>query len=145
MATLISSGRASGFTCITCAVAFQDADLQRDHYKTDWHRYNLKRKVAELSPVTLDDFTARMSKHEAQMKAMSGEEKVPTGYCVACTKNFATVKALENHKKSRKHLVIATMLIHRFKTFTRLKVFAYNVGIKLFFGILRKYFVFLLN
>lgn len=99
----MSSGR-TGFTCITCAVAFQDADLQRDHYKTDWHRYNLKRKVAELNPVTLDDFNGRMAKHEAQMKTINGEIKEPTGYCVACTKNFGTQKALENHKQSKKHM-----------------------------------------
>jgi hypothetical protein len=61
--------------------------------------------VAELSPVTFDDFSARMSKHEAQMKSMMGEEKLPTGYCVSCSKNFSTLKALDNHNKSRKHLV----------------------------------------
>ena len=55
--------------------------------------------------MTFDDFRSRMSKHEAQMKALSGEEKVPTGYCVSCSKNFSTVKALENHNKSKKHLV----------------------------------------
>jgi len=65
-------------------------------------RYNLKRKVA---PVTLDDFNGRMAKHEAQMKTINGEIKEPTGYCVACTKNFGTQKALENHKQSKKHMV----------------------------------------
>ena len=29
----------------------------------------------------------------------------PTGYCVACSKSFATEKAYENHLKSKKHLV----------------------------------------
>ena len=38
------------------------------------------------------------------MKVLSGEEKVPSGYCVSCSKNFSTVMALENHKKSKKHL-----------------------------------------
>ena len=28
----------------------------------------------------------------------------PTGYCVACSKSFATEKAYENHLKSKKHL-----------------------------------------
>ena len=56
-------------TCITCAVAFQDAEVQREHYKTDWHRYNLKRKVAEFEPVTLENFQQRMLRHEQEMKA----------------------------------------------------------------------------
>ena len=28
----------------------------------------------------------------------------PTGYCVACSKSFATEKAYENHLRSKKHL-----------------------------------------
>jgi pre-60S factor REI1 len=48
------------FTCVTCNVAFDDSDLQREHYKTDWHRYNLKRKVAELPAITAHDFNDRL-------------------------------------------------------------------------------------
>ena len=96
---------ASGLlTCITCSVAFKEASAQRDHYKTDWHRYNLKRKVAEFPPVSENDFKSRMNKHEEQRKALSGETKSATGYCVACSKSFATEKAYENHLKSKKHL-----------------------------------------
>ena len=63
-------------TCITCSVGFKEAFDQRDHYKTDWHRYNLKRKVAELPPVKESDFKGRMDKHEEQRKALNGETKV---------------------------------------------------------------------
>ncbi len=35
----------ASFTCISCHVAFREAAVQREHYKSDWHRYNLKRKV----------------------------------------------------------------------------------------------------
>ena len=45
------------FTCISCHVAFKEANIQREHYKTDWHRYNLKRKVVELPPVTAEGIT----------------------------------------------------------------------------------------
>lgn len=95
----------SAYTCINCAVAFKDPDMQRDHYKTDWHRYNLKRKVAELAPVTLAQFNVRLEKQkqavsEENSKAVAGK----VGYCVACSKNFSTEKAYVNHVKSRKHL-----------------------------------------
>ena len=50
----------SAFTCITCRVVFVDGDTQREHYKTDWHRYNLKRKIAQLAPVTADNFKLRV-------------------------------------------------------------------------------------
>ena len=55
----------SAFTCITCHVAFVNADSQRHHYKSDWHRYNLKRKVVGLPPVTVDDFQQRAATQQA--------------------------------------------------------------------------------
>ena len=57
----------TSFTCISCRVAFGDADLQRAHYKTDWHRYNLKRKVAELPPVTAEVFQQKVLAQRAQV------------------------------------------------------------------------------
>ena len=51
-------------TCISCRVAFNDADLQRDHYKSEWHRYNLKRKIAELPPITLENFDNRITEQK---------------------------------------------------------------------------------
>lgn len=47
-------------TCLSCQVFFADGDLQRAHFKTDWHRYNLKRKVAELPSVTELQFSERV-------------------------------------------------------------------------------------
>ncbi|CAK1599721.1 unnamed protein product [Parnassius mnemosyne] len=51
------------YTCITCQVLFKTAELQREHYKLDWHRYNLKRKVASIPPVTLEEFEQRAKEH----------------------------------------------------------------------------------
>jgi hypothetical protein len=30
------------FTCLSCAVAFLSPDEQREHMRSDWHRYNMK-------------------------------------------------------------------------------------------------------
>jgi len=93
------------FTCITCSIGFHEADLQREHYKTDWHRYNLKRKVAVLPPVSKADFDGRLAKHAAdQAKANETDSK---GYCLACNKKFSTEKAYDNHIKSKKHVEAA--------------------------------------
>ncbi len=54
-------------TCTSCSVVFKEPELQRQHYKTDWHRYNLKRKVAELPPVTLDAFNVKVNQHQEKM------------------------------------------------------------------------------
>jgi len=63
------------YTCITCRVMFTDkdgneggaAELQKEHYKTDWHRYNLKRKVADLPPVTAENFQQRVLVQKEQV------------------------------------------------------------------------------
>ena len=93
--------------CIACHVAFRSADAHREHYKTDWHRYNLKRKVAEMAPVTLESFQCKMAQHKEKMKELSGEVKPPTGYCVCCRKGFGSDKAYENHVNSKKHKLAA--------------------------------------
>ncbi|WAQ94148.1 ZN622-like protein [Mya arenaria] len=73
----------SVYTCIACRVVFTDGETQRTHYKTDWHRYNLKRKVAELPPVSAENFRQR---------ALNAQQ---------------TQNALDNHLNSRKHKEIA--------------------------------------
>lgn len=89
------------YTCITCRVAFKDADIQRAHYKTDWHRYNLKRKVADMPPVTAENFQERVL---AQRVVAEERDKVTATYCTVCSKRFSTFNAYENHLKSKKHL-----------------------------------------
>nr|CAG4640863.1 EOG090X06E3 [Eulimnadia texana] len=90
------------FTCVTCQVAFKDADLQRDHYKTDWHRYNLKRKVAELPPVSAETFQQRVLAQRAQAAEQEALQSYST-YCEACRKKFGSEKSYQNHLNSRKH------------------------------------------
>nr|XP_006126162.1 zinc finger protein 622 isoform X1 [Pelodiscus sinensis] len=96
-----SSWIMASFTCITCRVAFKDADFQRAHYKTDWHRYNLKRKVADMPPVTVENFQERVL---AQRAVAEEQNKDTATYCTACSKRFSTFNAYENHLKSKKHL-----------------------------------------
>ena len=42
--------------CNTCHVIFEDRVEQVSHYKVDWHRYNLKRRLKGLPPVTQTTF-----------------------------------------------------------------------------------------
>ncbi|EFJ43099.1 hypothetical protein VOLCADRAFT_96796 [Volvox carteri f. nagariensis] len=49
----------TGFYCSTSGTYFADLQSLSEHYKSDFHRYNLKRKVAGLPPVTKDWFEAR--------------------------------------------------------------------------------------
>lgn len=48
-------------TCITCRLTFPDPELMRTHYKGELHRFNLKRRVAQLPPVTEAVFKQKMT------------------------------------------------------------------------------------
>ena len=54
------------FTCISCRVAFEDASEQRTHFSTDWHRYNMKRRVASLPPVAATAFNEKVIERREQ-------------------------------------------------------------------------------
>jgi len=61
-------------TCITCRLTFNDNEIMRKHYKTDFHRFNLKRKVANLPPVPEELFNQKIN--DLQSK---GEHCAPKG------------------------------------------------------------------
>lgn len=49
------------YTCLSCSLAFTNATFQRDHYGTDLHRYNSKRRVAGLMPISVELFDEKVS------------------------------------------------------------------------------------
>ncbi|KAI8394226.1 C2H2 type zinc-finger-domain-containing protein [Radiomyces spectabilis] len=90
------------YTCISCQVAFQSADSQRLHYRSDWHRYNLKRKVANLPPISNEQFQLKVNaKQEAETRVTETQQF--KGYCDVCRKSFATENTYNNHVQSKKH------------------------------------------
>ncbi|XP_070829789.1 cytoplasmic 60S subunit biogenesis factor ZNF622 [Chaetodon trifascialis] len=92
----------ASYTCISCRVAFADGEVQRAHYKTDWHRYNLKRKVADMPPVTAENFQERvLAQRAAAEQQLSGAAAMEG--CAVCNKKFSSTNAYQNHLQSHKH------------------------------------------
>jgi ribosome maturation protein SDO1 len=54
--TAAAASSTSRLKCNTCAVAFADTEAYREHFKSDWHRYNLKLKMKKLPAVSADEF-----------------------------------------------------------------------------------------
>ncbi|RNA28700.1 zinc finger protein 622-like [Brachionus plicatilis] len=90
------------FTCVTCNVTFEDSEQQRDHYKTDWHRYNLKRKVAELPVISFQDFQERVKLQKTQLENSQNQVNDEL-FCKLCCKHFNTKNSFANHTQSKKH------------------------------------------
>ncbi|KAB7494036.1 Zinc finger protein [Armadillidium nasatum] len=88
-------------TCLTCEVIFYDANLQIKHFQTEWHKYNLKRKVAELPPLKLEQYNERILALKAKEEEAQGPQNT---YCEYCKKKFCNQNSFLNHSKSKKHL-----------------------------------------
>ena len=60
----------SSYTCLTCHVGFKDSELQRQHHKSDWHWYNLKRKVRYINSIQiLKHMSSRYAVSDASLGA----------------------------------------------------------------------------
>ncbi|MCO5607258.1 hypothetical protein L7F22_061451 [Adiantum nelumboides] len=51
-----SSGKEKQRRCTTCNAEVGDASQHREHFKSDWHKHNLKRKVKQLPPLSAQDW-----------------------------------------------------------------------------------------
>ena len=69
-----------GFFSSTAGTYFADKEALQEHYRSDFHRYNLKRKVAGLPPVTREWFDAR--KEQLNLAAGGNVSKVPERRCM---------------------------------------------------------------
>ena len=110
------SSSSSLYTCITCHVAFYNSELQRAHYKTDWHRYNLKRKVADLGPITADEFAKKVEAIQQQQKRSEKSIDVnnqTTLTCKDCSKVFTSENGILNHMKSKRHIETIAKNVNR--------------------------------
>ncbi|GKZ99738.1 hypothetical protein AnigIFM60653_005493 [Aspergillus niger] len=90
------------YTCNTCLVAFRGSDAQRGHMRTDWHLYNMKRRIASLPPVSQETFNEKVLVAKATTTAAAAKASFETT-CVACQKTFYSENSYQNHIKSSKH------------------------------------------
>lgn len=51
-------GKESKLKCNTCCVAFDGTGSYREHFKSDWHRYNLKLKMKGMAAVPEQEFAS---------------------------------------------------------------------------------------
>jgi len=69
-------------TCICCRIKFETSALQRSHFKTEWHLYNLKRKICDLEPIDLESFDRiHIALSEKQDDEISTYSRLTTRSC----------------------------------------------------------------
>ncbi|KAM8857093.1 tRNA endonuclease ANKZF1 isoform 1-T1 [Synchiropus picturatus] len=58
--------------CSACRCTFINREEQLEHYKLDWHRFNLRLKISGLTPVTAEEFEKKSG--AGDMSSISGSE-----------------------------------------------------------------------
>ncbi|KAF9910058.1 hypothetical protein EC991_007389 [Linnemannia zychae] len=90
-------------TCLTCGIRLPSLETQQLHHKSDWHTYNLKRKMVGLPSVPAEVFAQLVTASREQ----ANPEEVPQPECVPCSKKYLSYQAYDNHLQSKKHKQIA--------------------------------------
>ena len=104
----MSQGGQGSLCCQACQLAFADFELQRAHYKTEFHRFNLRRKVAGLPHISQPLFDEKVAQIESEQQKKTAEPV--RQYCKACRKRFTNVSTYDTHLSSKKHLTMEKQL-----------------------------------
>jgi pre-60S factor REI1 len=70
--------------------------------QSDWHRYNLKRRVASLPPLSSEIFAEKVLANKASAAATAARASFEKG-CDICAKTYFSENAYVNHLASSKH------------------------------------------
>lgn len=58
--------------CLACQCPFDSREEQMEHYKLDWHRFNLRQRIVGLPPVTVEEFERKTG--IGDMSSISGTD-----------------------------------------------------------------------
>lgn len=70
--------------------------------RSDWHRYNLKRRVASLPPLSSEAFAEKVLSAQASSSAAAAKASFEKT-CSACQKTYSSENNYRNHLSSQKH------------------------------------------
>lgn len=65
------AGEKLGMSCSICQVTFDSVEIQREHFKLDWHRFNLKQKILDKPIMSEEAFEETIS---GEVSSISGSD-----------------------------------------------------------------------
>ncbi|EFA08600.1 tRNA endonuclease ANKZF1 [Tribolium castaneum] len=65
----------NSLACSYCRVEFDQVCQQREHYKLDWHRYNLRQSLLQKPPITEEEFDEKTTHDDISSISGSDSEK----------------------------------------------------------------------
>uniref|UniRef100_A0A7S1TJN8 C2H2-type domain-containing protein n=1 Tax=Compsopogon caeruleus TaxID=31354 RepID=A0A7S1TJN8_9RHOD len=89
--------------CMACMVYVDGENSRREHYRSDWHSANLRRKLTGLPPMSCGEFNS-VALEKAQTEIAEDKGLVGKQCCILCSKTFSSVNAFHQHLRSQRHL-----------------------------------------
>ena len=95
--------------CNHCLYVSKTYEERKEHYKSEFHKYNLNRVTMNLAPLSFEDYKR---KKDFFMKKMEEKKKTEEAlklqsqnlFCEICSKKFNSAKKLDEHLISKTHL-----------------------------------------
>mmetsp|Transcript_16329 Transcript_16329/g.14018 ORF Transcript_16329/g.14018 Transcript_16329/m.14018 type:complete len:82 (+) Transcript_16329:66-311(+) len=72
--------------CSNCKIEIMNDESLKTHYKSEFHRYNIKRHMVNLPPVTIEQFEKKKNQILETKKLVEEE----TLKCDICNKRFSS-------------------------------------------------------
>lgn len=106
----LSTKTTKSLTCNHCCYEFQNYADMKEHYKSQYHLYNLHRVTAQLNPVSYEEYLKRkeaLEKKKTPNISVKSQGKDSTqytsNYCDICSKSFASSNKMTEHIASKTH------------------------------------------
>ena len=95
----------SSYCCVNCELEFGVEADYISHYRSEHHRYNIKRKLIDLPPLSLADYQLRKPRfysefEDDQTSRQSSHQEL---HCEICGRKFMSAGTYHAHLKSKKH------------------------------------------
>ena len=91
-----------GLQCSSCLTSYNNDEEYKNHYKSEFHKYNILRKMVQLAVVSKVQFEKHLLETKKVVKPIIDVK--PTYHCEICSKKFKTDAMLKNHNTSKRHL-----------------------------------------
>ena len=96
--------------CNSCGLVLED-DFVRDHYSSALHHVNLKRRVADIAPLSAAAFEKLRAEKEAKDKEKAEAAEEVLYICDACKKKFHSEGQFNSHNSSKRHRETVQILL----------------------------------
>lgn len=92
------------YRCANCLINFQLEQDYKSHHRSEFHKYNMLRKMVNLPIVTEEQFTKHQNAKKLAVKTSIKPTRHESYFCTSCTKKFSNTATLNQHLATKKHI-----------------------------------------